>query len=285
MTAVFDGIARPQALTLAPLPSLRVAGRPRRGASRGGQFAAGPIERAGALHGRLRGPPPHARDASDDRTCPREAGRGRGGPRTVFRPCPSRPGRTLGPRPAEIPSPFAKSSDALARFAPWIVLGWIAGVGLLAVRAAGGWVVAGRLARRDTRPRRRPGRHGPAESRAGIAIGDPSRSSSRRASKCPRRSGSFVRSCSCRRASRPGLLRTSSTPCSPTSSPTCGAATSSSTCCRRSPRRSSSTILRSGGSPIASASSGERVRRPGGRGDRRRDLRARARGLRSGAPP
>ena len=48
--------------------------------------------------------------------------------------------------------PVARSADALSRFAPWVVLAWLAGVGALSVRAAGGWIVAGRLARRETRP-------------------------------------------------------------------------------------------------------------------------------------
>ncbi len=52
------------------------------------------------------------------------------------------------------PSAFSvgRSADALSRFAPWVVLAWLAGVGALSVRAAGGWIVAGRLARRETRP-------------------------------------------------------------------------------------------------------------------------------------
>ena len=47
---------------------------------------------------------------------------------------------------------FGGSADALAHFAPWIVFAWLTGVGVLSLRAAGGWIVAGRLARRDTRP-------------------------------------------------------------------------------------------------------------------------------------
>ena len=55
---------------------------------------------------------------------------------------------------------------------------------------AAGWSPAGsRVATRG--PRRRPGRHRPGSSRAGSRSGNPSRSSSRCASKCPRRSGSF----------------------------------------------------------------------------------------------
>src|SRR6185436_522871 len=76
--------AGPDARVVAP--PLPVAGRPRRGALRGRQFPDGPLERAGTLHGRLRSPRPHARDAPDDRARPREPTVA--GPcfRAVFRP-------------------------------------------------------------------------------------------------------------------------------------------------------------------------------------------------------
>ncbi len=151
MTAVFDGIARPQALTLA-LSLLHFVWQ--------GALVAALLAAVNALLARS------SARARYTAACaalllmlamPLMTARvlGAGRPGTVEAPSSTR----LAARPADagvpaahMPSPLAESSDALARFAPWIVLGWIAGVGLLAVRAAGGWVVANRLARRDTRP-------------------------------------------------------------------------------------------------------------------------------------
>ena len=152
MTAVFDGIARPQALTLA-LSLLHFVWQ---GALVAALFA--------AVNSLLARSSARARYAAACAalllmlamplmTARVLANRPRPGPVSAPSSARFEPGSSdAGSRKAERPSPFAESSDALARFAPWIVLGWIAGVGLLAVRAAGGWVVAGRLARRDTRP-------------------------------------------------------------------------------------------------------------------------------------
>ena len=152
MTALFDGIARPQALTLAwsllhflwqgalvAALFAAVNSLMARSSARARYTAA-----CAALVLMLAMPLMTARVLAN-----------RPWPGPVSAPSSARfePGRSdAGLRQAEMPSPLAGSSDALARFAPWIVLGWIAGVGLLAVRAAGGWVVADQLARRDTRP-------------------------------------------------------------------------------------------------------------------------------------
>ncbi len=152
MTAVFDGIARPQALTLA-LSLLHFVWQ--------GALVAALLAAVNSLLARSSARARYTAAcaalllmlAMPLMTARVLANRPR--PGAVPEPSFARfePGRSdAGSRQAEMPSPFAESSDALARFAPWIVLGWIAGVGLLAVRAAGGWVVAGRLARRDTRP-------------------------------------------------------------------------------------------------------------------------------------
>jgi beta-lactamase regulating signal transducer with metallopeptidase domain len=45
----------------------------------------------------------------------------------------------------------AAAADVVTRLAPWIVFLWLSGVGLLSIRAAGGWLAAGRLSHRGTR--------------------------------------------------------------------------------------------------------------------------------------
>jgi beta-lactamase regulating signal transducer with metallopeptidase domain len=150
MTPVFDGIARPQALTLA-LTLLHFVWQ--------GALVAALLAAVNALLARSSARARYAAACGAlllmlamPLVTARALGRRSG---TVEAPSftPLASGAADAGVPASrTPSSLAETSDALARVAPWIVLSWIAGVGLLAVRAAGGWVVAGRLARRDTRP-------------------------------------------------------------------------------------------------------------------------------------
>jgi beta-lactamase regulating signal transducer with metallopeptidase domain len=148
MTAVLDGVARPEARTLAltllhfvwqgalvagllaaaNLLLVKASARTRYAAACGALLAmlAMPLATAWTL-----GQP--SRPAVTDASFERPAGA------SLAEGTPS----ARGP---------ARSDEALTRSAPWIVLAWLAGVGLLSVRAAGGWVVAGRVARRQTRP-------------------------------------------------------------------------------------------------------------------------------------
>ena len=150
MTPVFDGIARPQALTLA-LSLLHFVWQ--------GALVAALLAAVNALLARSSARARYtaacaalllmlAMPLMTARVLGRRSGTVEAPPSTRLAAGPA----DAGVPAARIPSPLVESSDAMARFAPWIVLGWIAGVGLLAVRAAGGWVVANRLARRDTRP-------------------------------------------------------------------------------------------------------------------------------------
>ena len=68
-------------------------------------------------------------------------------PTAVVSPGPTLP--TVADR-AAAPSPRVPV-DPLSRLAPWVVFGWLAGVGALSVRFVGGWMLTGRLKRRHTR--------------------------------------------------------------------------------------------------------------------------------------
>ena len=204
MTAVFDGIARPQALTLAlsllhfvwqgalvaallaAVNSLlaRSSARARYTAACAALLLmlAMPLMTARVLANRPRpGAVPRRLSPGSSRAA-RTRARGR---RRCLPRSPIPPTRWRASRPGSCSA--GSRGSGCSRCAP---------------PEAGSSPAGSRVATRG--PRRRPGRHGPGSSRAGSRSGNPSRSSSRCASKCPRRSGSFVRSCSCRRASRPG---------------------------------------------------------------------------------